>query len=149
ANSGADIFYSPNAPIGGPAWILRKVEDCRKVYADTEHFSNVNYAPFAKMTGGHWKMIPIEVDPPEHSRYRLLLNPLLGLKAIAALDKKVAEYAREYISAFKDRGHCEFMREFAYEFPIRIFLELMGLPREKTADFLKWERGMLYAASIE
>jgi cytochrome P450 len=148
-NHGPDVFYATNAPNGGQAWILRRIEHCRQVYMDTEHFSNANYAPFPKLTGGDWRMVPIDFDPPVHTRYRMILNPLLGPKAIAALDQKMVEDAREYITAFKDRGHCDFMREFAYEFPIRIFLELMDLPREKTAEFLKWERGMLYGANME
>src|ERR1700712_947631 len=148
-NHGPDVFYAPNAPSGGSAWILRRIEHCRQVYLDTENFSNVNYAPFPKLTGGHWKMVPIEFDPPVHTQYRKILNPLLGPKAIAALDRKMTEDARDHVAVFKDRGQCEFMSEFAYEFPIRIFLELMGLPRDKTAEFLKWERGMLYGADMD
>lgn len=148
-NNGPDVFYASNSPFGGGAWMLRRVEHCRQVYLDTENFSNAGAMPFPALTGGHWKMIPIELDPPLHTRYRNILNPLLGPKPIAALDQKIAQYAREYISAFKDRGHCDIMKEFAYEFPIRIFLELMGLPREKTAQFLAWERAMLYAPTRE
>jgi cytochrome P450 len=148
-NAGPEVFYASNGPSGGGVWVLRRVEHWRQVGLDTEHFSTLGFAPFAKMAGGHWKMIPIEVDPPLHTGYRKILNPLLSPKAIAALHEKIVKYAREYVSAFKDRGHCEFMSEFAFEFPIRIFLELMGLPLEKTAQFLKWERGMLYASTAE
>src|ERR1700712_2711338 len=109
-NHGPDVFYALNAPSGGSAWILRRIEHCRQVYLDTENFSTMDYAPFPKMTGGHWKMVPIEFDPPSHGRYRKILNPLLGPRAIAALDQKMAEYAHDYVATFKDRGECEFMR---------------------------------------
>jgi cytochrome P450 len=148
-NEGPEIFYAPRAPLGGSAWVFRRVEHCRQIYLDTEHFSSGDIMPFPRLTGGHWKLIPPEVDPPLHTHYRGILNPLFSPKAIAALDDKVAKYAREYISAFKDRGRCEFIKEFALEFPVRIFLELMGLPLEKTAQFLKWERGMIYASTVE
>jgi cytochrome P450 len=46
-------------------------------------------------------------------------------------------------------GECEFVSEFAFEFPIRVFLELMGLPQEKMAQFLEWEHGLLRTGSLE
>jgi cytochrome P450 len=144
-----EIFYAPTTPHGYGAWVFRRAEHCRQITFDTEHFTNATATPFPRMTGGDWKMIPIEIDPPLHTRYRSILNPLLSPKAMAALDEKVVKYAREYVSAFKDRGSCEFLKEFAFEFPIRIFLELMGLPLEKTAQFLQWERGLLYASTME
>src|SRR5262249_18535341 len=80
--------------------------------------------------------------PPDHFLYRNILNPLLGPKAISALDRKLTSYAENYVAAFREAGACEFMREFA-------FLELMGLPLDKTAQFLHWERGLLYASSLD
>jgi cytochrome P450 len=148
-NEGPEIFYAPTTPHGCSAWVFRRVGRWREVALDSEHFSNATATPFARMVGGDWQMIPIEIDPPLHPRYRSILNPLLSPKAMAALDEKVVKYAREHVSAFKDLGHCEFLKEFAFEYPIRIFLELMGLPLEKTAQFLKWERGLLYASTTE
>lgn len=144
-----EVFFAPNGPAVGGTWVVRRVEHCREVSLDTEHFSNRDYTPFPQMTGGHWKMIPAEIDPPLHAHYRNILNPLLSPKAITALDTKMADFAREDVSAFKARGHCEFMADFAFGFPIRIFLEMMGLPTEETTTFLKWERGMIYGSTLE
>jgi cytochrome P450 len=40
------------------------------------------------------------------------------------------------------------MADFAFEFPIKVFLELMGLPLELTKEFLKWEFGLLHSSNI-
>src|SRR3546814_1283813 len=69
-----------------------------------------------------------------HTPLRGLLNPLLAPQRMAALDEKVRIYARDYIDQFKDRGSCEFMSEFAFKFPIAVFLELMGLPQERSEE---------------
>src|SRR3546814_6373293 len=74
-----------------------------------------------------------------HTPLRGLLNPLLAPQRMAALDEKVRIYARDYIDQFKDRGSCEFMSEFAFKFPIAVFLELMGLPQEVVEQLLAWE----------
>src|SRR3546814_3150472 len=63
---------------------------------------------------------------------------------MAALDEKVRIYARDYIDQFKDRGSCEFMGEFAFKFPIAVFLELMGLPQEDVEQLLAWEMNLLH-----
>ena len=89
-------------------------------------------------------MTPVEYDPPEHGPFRALLTPLFTPQRIQALDAKVREYVRGYIAKFQDRGQCEFMSEFAFKFPITVFLELMGLPHEDVDQLLVWEHGLLH-----
>jgi cytochrome P450 len=149
-HDGPGIFFAPEVPpLGVPGWVVCTAEYCRQVTMDTDHFSNRDMLPFALLTGGDWKMIPAEIDPPMHLHYRTILNPLLAPRAVAQLDDKVAQYAREYIAVFKDRGHCEFMTEFASEYPVQIFLELMGLPTEKAPQFRHWTHSMVHATTIE
>jgi cytochrome P450 len=40
------------------------------------------------------------------------------------------------------------MADFAFEFPIKVFLELMDLPLEMTAEFLEWEMGLLHTNDL-
>src|SRR3546814_5414971 len=67
---------------------------------------------------------------------------------MAALDEKVRIYARDYIDQFKDRGSCAFMGEFAFKFPIAVFLELMGLPQEDVEQLLAWEMNLLHQPDV-
>ena len=144
-HEGPEVFYALNAyPGDRPAWIVRRMEDLRKVYFDTEHFTNAVPGPFASMIGESWTQVPFESDPPKHALYRAFVNPLFTPKAMAKLETRIRGYAREYIEGFKPNGSCEFISDFAFEFPIKIFLELMGLPLELTSQFLKWEMGLLH-----
>src|SRR3546814_7368178 len=95
-------------------------------FKDSEHFTARGWSSFSQLIGDSWYQVPVEYDPPEHTPLRGLLNPLLAPQRMAALDEKVRIYARDYIDQFKDRGSCEFMGEFAFKFPIAVFLELMG-----------------------
>ncbi|MCD4533059.1 cytochrome P450 [Nocardioides sp. cx-169] len=38
------------------------------------------------------------------------------------------------------------MEDFAQKFPTSIFLELMGLPVEELAQFMKWESALLHTS---
>lgn len=144
-HEGPGIFYAPHAyPGGTPAWIVRRVEDLRKIYFDTETFSSKDFSPYSKMIGETWTNLPVEIDPPHHAKYRAFINPLFTPKAMTKLEGKIRSYAVEYIEAFRARGACEFMSEFAFEFPIKVFLELMEFPLSNTKQFLEWETGLLH-----
>jgi cytochrome P450 len=145
AAAGPDVRYSTNVyPGGGPAWIFRRAEVLRAIYKDTEHFSTKGFSPFAMLVGESWHQVPVEYDPPEHTKFRNLINPLLAPQKMAALDEKVRGYARNYIDRFRDKGECEFMGDFAFEFPIAVFMELMGLPQEDVQQLLAWEMKLLH-----
>jgi cytochrome P450 len=149
-HEGPPIFYCTDVFLGTePSWIIRRVETLRAVYMDTEHFSNVSLNPFSTLTGEDWLLIPAQLDPPGHASYRSLVSPLFTPRSINALGAKVRLYAEDYIRGFLERGSCEFMSEFAFEFPIKVFLELMGLPLELTAQFLEWEMGLLHALDLD
>jgi cytochrome P450 len=144
-HEGPGIFYAPHAyPGGTPAWIVRRVEDLRKIYFDTETFSSKDFSPYSKMIGDTWTNLPVEIDPPHHAKYRAFINPLFTPKAMTKLEGKIRSYAVEYIEAFRARGACEFMSEFAFEFPVKVFLELMDFPLSNTKQFLEWETGLLH-----
>ncbi|MBK6299367.1 MAG: cytochrome P450 [Sphingomonadales bacterium] len=144
-HKGPGIFYAPHAyPGGTPAWIVRRVEDLRKVYFDTDTFSSKDFSPYSKMVGDTWTNLPVEIDPPHHAKYRSFINPLFTPTAMTKLEGKIRNYAVEYIEAFRERGACEFMSEFAFEFPIKVFLELMDFPLSNTKQFLEWETGLLH-----
>src|SRR3546814_20192907 len=86
-----------------------------------------------------WSSDVCSSDLPVHGTLRSMVNPAFTPKKMAVLEDKIRQYARDYILAFRDKGACEFMADFAFEFPIKVFLELMGLKQERTREFMEWE----------
>jgi cytochrome P450 len=143
------IFYAMDAyPGGSPAWIVRRAADLQAIYSDTTNYSNKDFAPFAMLVGETWSSLPAETDPPMHGLYRKWVNPLFTPKAMTLLEAKIEGYAVDYCNAMRDSGSCEFMGDFAFEFPIKIFLELMGFPIEMAPEFLEWEMGLLHTNDL-
>ena len=142
-------FYAPGAvPTGDSAWVFRRAEDLRRIFRDSENFTARGWSSFSGLIGDSWYQVPVEYDPPEHGPLRALLNPWLSPQRMNALGDRVRDHAKFYIDQFKDRGSCEFMSEFAFKFPIAVFLELMGLPQEDVEQLLKWEQGLLHEADV-
>ena len=144
------IFWAPGIhPMMGGGWIPRRYEDLQRIYQDTDHFSVRGTSGFSQMIGETWTSIPHEADPPLHSRYRLALNPMFAPKQIAKLDDGIRQFAHDLFTGIQPKGQCEFVAEVAFEFPIRVFLQLMGLPQEEMSLFLQWEHDILRSSSIE
>jgi cytochrome P450 len=89
--------------------------------------------------GNERPLIPLQIDGPEHTKYRRLLDPLFAPRVVAQLEPHVADVANELIDKFVDQREIEFYEAFCVPMPSRIFLELMGLPADRLADFLEFK----------
>lgn len=88
-------------------------------------------------------LIPLSVDPPEHLKYRKILDPLFAPKKMDAIEDDVAARMNHFIDAFVTRGSCNFTEELAVLFPSAVFLGLMGLPWEELDTLLRLKDGIM------
>jgi cytochrome P450 len=88
-------------------------------------------------------LIPLSVDPPEHVKYRKILDPLFAPKKMDAIEEDVAARVNHFIDAFEDRGSCNFTEELAVPFPSAVFLGLMGLPWAELDTLLRLKDGIM------
>jgi len=99
--------------------------------------------PSAGYFGSETGAIPLQIDPPEHSRYRKMLDPLFTPKKMATREREVADLVNRLIDTFIDRGSVDFSHEFAVPFPSAVFMSLMGLPLDALTDFLRVKEEMI------
>jgi len=88
-------------------------------------------------------LIPLNVDPPQHSKYRKILDPLFAPKQMDAQEADITDRVNHFIDLFADRGECNFTEEFAELFPSAVFLGLMGLPWGELDEMLHLRDGIL------
>ena len=93
-------------------------------------------------------MIPENIDPPEHRKYRRLLDPLFGPKPVKRLEPDLIRRANVLIDGFIERGECDFAQEFAVPLPCGVFLDLMGLPPDELDFFLHLKHDFLHGQEI-
>src|SRR5580765_5391872 len=94
-------------------------------------------------------LIPLNVDPPNHSKYRKLLDPLFAPKRMDEQEADITRRVNAFIDEFIDRGECNFTEDFADIFPSSVFLGLMGLPEDERSMFLRLRDGILHAEKID
>src|SRR3984957_12158339 len=94
-------------------------------------------------------LIPLNVDPPRHSKYRKLLDPLFAPRRMEEQEEDITARANRFIDAFIDRGECNFTEEFAELFPSSVFLGLLGLPEDDLRMFLDLRDGILHPEKVD
>lgn len=137
------IFYDVG-PFGN-AWVLTKHEDALFALRHAEYFSNEDATPFPRDPEDYFYFIPIEVDPPEHRKYRNIVDPIVSPQGVLKLEERIRSLANELIDDIIDRGECEFDEAFGRPLPVLVFLDLMGLPRDMCDTFVSWAMALLHS----
>jgi cytochrome P450 len=85
-------------------------------------------------------------DPPQHSRYRRLINRTLTPPMVKAMLPSVERIADELIDSFIDSGSCDFVADFSFPLPGKVIAEQIGLDENEITTFKRWSDAMLSPA---
>ena len=88
-------------------------------------------------------LIPLQIDPPDHVKFRRLLDPLFAPREMEKLESDVRALVVELIDGFVGEGTCEFNAAVAVPLPCTVFLRLMGLPLADLDLFLRFKDGII------
>jgi cytochrome P450 len=95
------------------------------------------------MAGSPLAMVPIAFDPPEHSRYRRVLQPFFSPRGTASWLPMVRTLAGELIDGFATSGECDLVADLAVPLPAQVFLTLFGLPLEDRDRLIAWKEALV------
>lgn len=85
----------------------------------------------------------LELEPPEHTRLRNLINRAFVSRQVERLAPRIGELANEMIDQFEGRRCVDLLEHFATPIPVIVIAELLGAPREMSARLLDWSRRMV------
>jgi cytochrome P450 len=88
-------------------------------------------------------VIPLAFDPPQHTRYRQILQPYFSPTALSKSRPVLQRHATEMIGALAGQGECEVMADFARLYPFQAFLDLYGLPLEDRDQLIAWKDAII------
>jgi cytochrome P450 len=84
------------------------------------------------------RFLPNNLNPPDHTRMRKVLNRWFSPAAVRRIEPQVIARAIELIDTLAPRGECDFVTEFGIRFPTDMFLMTLGLPASDGAQFVEW-----------
>ena len=88
-------------------------------------------------------LIPLQVDPPDHAKYRKLLDPLFAPRRIALLEDRTRALVSDLVATVADTGGCNFHAAVSEPLPSTVFLELLCLPVSHAAEFIALKDGII------
>ncbi len=147
------VYFMPE--IG--AWYVSRYDDLRHVKKHPEIFSNQVQRFGSDARGGArdtaeryrnehgWQRVHTlqRTDPPEHTRYRRLINHAFSVKRVRLMTEYVETVVNDLIDKFIHRGECDFVRDLAIPLPCTVIADQLGVPREKIPDLKRWSDAML------
>jgi cytochrome P450 len=107
-----------------------------EVLRDGTRFSSAGYKDSIGQVFGH---TILEMDEPEHTVYRKLLQQAFTRKAQARWEEvAVRPVVTECIDAFAGRGRADLVRELTFPFPVSVIARMIGVPDADLDDFHRW-----------
>ncbi|MEZ5649810.1 MAG: cytochrome P450 [Burkholderiaceae bacterium] len=70
----------------------------------------------------------IEMDPPEHTRFRRLVSQTFSPPGVAPMAEQIRARVLKILDDLADRDEIDFVRDFATPLPLGVFYDLMGVP---------------------
>src|SRR5690606_10088568 len=84
----------------------------------------------------------LDSDPPQHTRYRRLVNKGFTPRMIGLLEQHLRYRAELIVDSVIEQGSCEFVSDLAAELPLQAIAEIMGVPQEDRRLLFDWSNAM-------
>lgn len=137
------------APDGfDPFWSIARHADIQTIEGDKRLFIN-DPRPILgpKMVQGliehlsgrrHLVRSLVQMDDPDHSRYRALTQRWFLGANLRRLAHRIDELAAQYVDRLGELGgECDFVKDVAIWYPLRVIMSILGVPEQDEPRMLK------------
>jgi cholest-4-en-3-one 26-monooxygenase len=160
-----DPVHHHAEPDGPGFWVITKLDDVVACNRDAATFSSAaarggvvgleekEGGPSAAEEAGGKLML--FMDPPDHTRYRRLVNRGFTPRMISQMEVHIRELTTDILDEVLPLGTSDFVVDVAAELPLEVIAELIGVPREDRHKIFEWSNAMIgsedpeYAVSAE
>jgi cytochrome P450 len=91
------------------------------------------------------RSIPVETDPPEHTKYRRLLAPFFTQAEADRCRPRIAEIAEHFVDNVVEAGRCDLVNDIAVPVPAAFTLDLLGIPIDRWPRYAVPMHQIVYA----
>jgi len=152
----APVYWHPE-PDGPGFWVVTKYHDIVPVNRNAKVFSSaasrggvVGLAELppeqraqAEQTAVYEGRMMLTMDPPDHTRYRKLVNSGFTPRSIRALEDQIRGRAVAILEEAIAKPECDFVVDVAAELPLQAIAELLGVPMEDRHKIFDWSNRMI------
>lgn len=131
-----------------PFWSITKHADILEIERQSSIFINSARTYLSPAAGEEWiKSMTgdthlfrtlVDLDDPVHMKLRALTQGWFMPPNLRKLEGRIASLAREHVDHMASLGgECDFVKEVALWYPLRVIMEILGIPRSDEAFMLK------------
>jgi cholest-4-en-3-one 26-monooxygenase len=153
----APLYFHPEAN-GSGFWCVVRYHDLEQISRDARVFSSeggITLYESAETQLEQQRMMMLMMDPPRHTKLRLLVNKGFTPRMIEQLHDRIRQAAVDIIDTIAERGECDFVVDVAAELPLQVIAEMMGVPQGDRHKVFEWSNRLIgsedpeYAVSAE
>jgi cytochrome P450 len=134
-------------PIGrseahGGMWVVTGYPETVEILRDPDRFSSfpATLPSFPQES----RMIPVELDPPDHQRYRALLAGPFSPRRAREYEEPLRDIVNSLIDEFIEAGACDAFAAMAVPLPALLATVFLGVPVEDGAKLQGWIRALVH-----
>jgi len=117
---------------GSGFWSVTRYDDVLAVSRNTDVFSSAQGIRLEDMDAEETeaRRTLMEMDPPEHTRYRRLVSRAFSRREVMAYEDAIRGLARNLVEEVQGRPVIDFTEVVSRQLPMRMLGQLLGLPHD-------------------
>jgi cytochrome P450 len=113
-------------------WVLSRYDDVQAANRDVELFCSYDGPALSIQPEMRGTML-VSMDGRDHVRQRRLISAGFTPRMVGRLEAQAREWAVSIVERARERGTCEFVQDVAYELPMHMIADIVGIPVEDRA----------------
>jgi cholest-4-en-3-one 26-monooxygenase len=154
-----DPVFHHDEPDGPGFWVITKLDDVTVCNRDAGTFSSAasrgGVVGLKNLPQGDAAMeeavgkLMLYMDPPDHTRYRRLVNRGFTPRMIGQMEVHIRELTTGILDRVLPKGESDFVVDIAAELPLEVIAELIGVPHEDRHKIFVWSNRFIGADDPE
>ncbi|MDO8861945.1 cytochrome P450 [Haliea sp. E1-2-M8] len=133
-------------PGGKGFWLVTRHAECQQALKSAKIFSSQVGGtqlrdPASPDDLAYVQQMMLNMDPPDHTRLRRMLINAFTSRAIRQLEDRIRQHAADIVdrvTAGKQSGECDFVKDIASDMPLLCLADIFGLPSEDRYLMFDW-----------
>ena len=130
---------------GAGFWSILRYDDALAVSRDYDTFTSTKGIRLEEMDEDQLlaRRTMMELNPPEHTRYRRLVNKGFTRRTVDTFEDVIRQLAADVVEAALPKGEFDFVAEISEQLPMRMLGRLLGTSDEHGHQLVAWGDALL------
>ncbi|MEC9058007.1 MAG: cytochrome P450, partial [Actinomycetota bacterium] len=139
----APTYWNPELSF----WVLSRFEDVQNAFRDFETFSSTGGVALESRRRGSNQRAGfqqlIEMDPPDHTSFRKLVNRIFTGRRIAQMEEEIRNIFTHYLDQIVEKGEANLVNDLSSPFPMDVISAFLDIPEQDRAELRSYSDTIL------